>query len=150
MNSPPKLSSAMTVFSKFILPGAFLGTWPIWFFGAVSDSGFTWFGAAMWTAACVWLVLWSRPIKFVTFGGDAFSISNYFSTRSVPASHLRRIEEDRHNRTPTITLYFEPPTDFGSRIRIVPPSGFFSRAAFDDVSLFLHSLLSANDNARNA
>jgi hypothetical protein len=139
----------MTVFSKYILPGAFLCTLPVWFLVSLSHRDL-WIPTVLWAAVCIWLVVWSRPIKFVALDGDSFSISNYFSKCAVPKSHLCRIEEDRSNRTPTITLYFEPPTRFGKRVRIVPPVGFFSRAAFDEASSFLHSLLNTNDNNRNA
>jgi hypothetical protein len=141
VNRPPKLSSDMTVFSKYILPGVFLCSWPVWFFGALSH-GDLWIPTILWAAVCIWLVVWSRPMKFVALDGDSFCISNYFSTCAVPISRLCRIEQDRNNRTPTITLYFEPPTPFGKRVRIVPPIDF-RRAAFDEVSSFLQSVLNA-------
>ena len=150
MTPAPKLSSDRTIFAKWIFPGAFLAGWPGWLFNAVSHGGAEWIPAVMWTIFSVWLVIWSRPIKFVTLRGDSFVISNYFSTHSVLTSSLIRIKEDRHNRTPTIMLYFEPPTAFGPRVRILPPVGFLSRAAFDDVSCYLHSLLNANNNIHNA
>lgn len=140
MTPPLKISSEMTVFSKLILPGLFLGAWPMWLYLAISRGGSAWWPLAMWTAACTWLVLWSRPIKRVSVEGDCFVVSNFISSCAVPVAHLRHIDEDRHNRTPTITLHFDPPTRFGTRVRIVPPLDFWGHARFDEVSAYLRAL----------
>lgn len=150
MTSPPKMSSDFTVFSKFILPGLFLASWPVWLYVAIVRDGSAWWASVLCTVACVWLVLWSRPIKRVSVQGDCFVISNFFSVCSVPMAHLHHFDEDRHNRTPTITLHFDPPTKFGSRVRIVPPVDFLGHARFDGVSAYLRSVVNARQTALDA
>jgi hypothetical protein len=107
-----------------------------------------WIGAIFWSVLCVFWVIWSRPIKLVTVEGDYFIISNYFTSRRVPVAHLADITENYSGRTPTIILYFEPPTPFGKRVRIIPPQGLFiyDRKSFDEVAAFLRSV--ANDRER--
>jgi len=102
----------------------------------------------MWSIACIVLLIWSWPIKLVTVEGDYFIISNYITCHRAPIAHLVSIAENYNNRTPTITLYFEPPTPFGKRVRIIPPQGFFmfNREGFDEVAAFLRSRI--NDRER--
>jgi len=59
----------------------------------------------------------------------------------VPTAHLVEIHEDRWNRTPSITLYFDPPTSLGRKIRIIPPVDFFSREQFDRVAKLVHGCI---------
>jgi len=82
-------------------------------------------------------------MKHVAIEGDYFRISNYFVSYRVPVAHLASITEIRDNRTPAITLYFEPPTPFGRRVRIIPPTGLFvfDRESFEEVAAFLRSVV---------
>jgi len=84
----------------------------------------------------------------VTVEGDYFIISNYINSYRAPIVYLVSMTENYNNRTPTITLYFEPPTPFGKRVRIIPPQGpfMFKREGFDEVAAFLRSRI--NDRER--
>ena len=137
-----KLSSPLTWLNKIVLPAAFLLAWPVLLSLGLARGGYQWIPVLAWTIGCAALLVWTWPIKTVEWTGDAFVISNYITTHRVPASHLRRFTENRMNRTPTITLYFEPPTPFGRRVRIIPiPPFSFSMARFDEVAKLLNSVL---------
>jgi hypothetical protein len=84
------------------------------------------------------VLIYSWPIKLVTVEGDYFVISNYFTTRLVPIAHLAKVSESYLGRGPTIILYFEPPTPFGKRVRIIPIG---SSSDFDEIMTFLRSLI---------
>jgi hypothetical protein len=93
---------------------------------------------------CVFWLIWSWPIERVTVEGDYFVISNYFTSRRVPVTHLASITESYGFRPPTIVLHFEPPTPFGKRVRIIPPvHGLFiiDSKSSDEVAAFLQSLV---------
>jgi hypothetical protein len=86
-------------------------------------------------------LIFSWPIKLVTVEGDYFVISNYFIKRRVPIAHLAKVAESVIlNRGPTIILYFEPPTPFGKRVRIITP--WLSKSSDDEIAAFLRSLIS--------
>ncbi len=149
-NTQP-LSSRMTPFSKFVLPGIFLAALPVWLF-QIQDPKFGYVPAVFWTAACVFLLWWTMPIKQVSLRGDKFIVSNYLKEVSVPVSSLVRIREDRWNRTPNIALFFDPPTPFGRKIRIVVPWNFIGSREFDRIAKILHGIIENNaqpDSATN-
>jgi hypothetical protein len=135
-----RLSSQMTPVSKFVLPGIFILTAPIWYVLAFKEK-FGFIPAVMWTGFCVYLFWWSASIKGVELKGEVFTISNYRRSILVPTSHLVRITEDRFNRTPSICLYFDPPCEFGRKIRIIPPLDFMSRRSFDAVARTLYEII---------
>jgi hypothetical protein len=147
MRTSPQLSSSLTLAHKWILPACFLLGWPLWVWSALRGPSGEWIGAIFWSFWCVYWLVWSWPIKLVTIEGDYFVISNYFTSHRVPVANLASINEIRH-RTPAITLYFEPPTPFGRRVRIIPPCGFFiiNWEGFDEVVTFLRSVV--NDRER--
>jgi hypothetical protein len=62
---------------------------------------------------------WALPIKKVSLIGDHLRISNYRREIEVPVSQIRKIKRSRWNRTPNVTLFFDPPTPFGRKVRIV-------------------------------
>src|SRR6266853_672745 len=115
------LSSSQTWVTKFELPSALLlGAW-LFLPTDVEHGVFSWLALVGWLTACAGVVAWTWPMKTVALEDNVFLISNWFSTRRVPSTHLRKISESRMNREPTITLYFDPPTPFGGKVRIVPP-----------------------------
>jgi hypothetical protein len=120
----------------------------LWIWSALRGPSGQWIGVILWSVVCVIWLIWSWPIERVTAEGDYFLISNYFTSRRVPVAHLASIIEIRDTRTPAITLYFEPPTPFGRRVRIIPPTGLFvfDRESFDEVAAFLRSVI--NDRER--
>ncbi len=120
------LSSSITPFTKYVLPGAFLAALPVWIL-LIQNPKFGYFPAVFWAAACAFLVWWTTPIKKVSLRGDEFVVSNYLKEVPVPVSTLVKLREDRWNRTPNIALYFNPPTAFGRKIRIVVPWDFSRR-----------------------
>lgn len=136
------LSSSITPFTKFVLPGGFLAVLPVWIF-LTQDPNFGYLPATFWTAICVFLVWWTLPIKKVSLRGDDFVVSNYRKEVSVPTSSLVRLSEDRWNRTPNIALFFDPPTSFGRKIRIVVPWDFRGRK-FDQIAQTLHQIIEKN------
>ena len=148
MPTSPQLSSSWTFPNKWALPAFFLLGWPLLVQSALRGTSEMWIGAMTWGAACVVFLFWSWPIKLVTVEGDHFIISNYVTSHRAPIAHLVSIAENYNNRTPTITLYFEPPTPFGKRVRIIPPQGLFmfNREGYDEVAAFLRSLI--NDRER--
>ena len=135
------ISSSITPFTKFILPGGFIAAWPAWLY-QIQDPKFGYMPAVVWSAACVFLVWWTLPIKKVSVSADQFLISNYLREIRVPVTQLVKIGEDRGNRTPNIALFFDPPTAFGRKIRIVPP---FSRKEFDRIAQLLRGIIGKNE-----
>jgi hypothetical protein len=136
----------MTPVTKFVLPGGFLATLPIWL-SAASDQRFGWIPAFAWAGTCVGLVWWTLPIKKVVLVGETFHISNYFREIEVPTDQLKRIAENPANRTPNITLFFEPSTAFGRKVRIVPPIELSSDEGFERVARVLRDIVSVNRGA---
>src|SRR6188768_101099 len=136
------LSSSITPFTKFVLPGGFLAALPAWIF-QIQDPRFGYFPALCWAAACAILVWWTMPIKKVSLRGDEFIISNYRKEVVVPVSSLVKMSEDQGNRTPNIALFFEPPTSFGRKVRIVVPWDF-GRHEFDRIAKTLRQIIEKN------
>jgi hypothetical protein len=128
------LSSSFTPITKFGAPGIFFALLPVWLL-RMSERQFAWVPATLWICACIFIVWWTLPIKKVSLVGDRLLISNYWREIEVPVSQVSRICEDRWNRTPNISLFFDPPTHFGSKVRIVV--GGFDREEFDRVLALL-------------
>jgi hypothetical protein len=147
MRTTLQLSSSSTLFHKWILPASSLLGWPLWIWCALRGPSGEWIGAILWSVSCALWLIWSWPIKRVTVEGDHFLISNYFISRRVPVAHLAGITEIHDNRTPAINLYFDPPTPFGRRVRIVPPGGIFvhNKEGFDEAVTFLRGLLNEHE-----
>ncbi len=137
-DKPPVLSSDMTFFHKFALPAPFIFISSIVVSSAVAEGGLAWIFALFWTAACLALLVWTSPMKFVEIKGDQLSVSNSIKTHLVPARDLYFIDVDRDVKTPSITLYFNPPTPFGKSIRILPPKDR-KRVSFDRAARWLQS-----------
>jgi len=148
MRTSPQLSSSFTLAHKWILPAGFLLGWPLWIWSALRGPSGQWIGVILWSVVCVIWLIWSWPIERVAVEGDYFLISNYFTSCRVPVANLASIVEIRDDRTSAITLYFEPPTPFGRRVRIIPPCGVFvyNWEDFDEAVTFLRDLL--NDHER--
>lgn len=98
----------------------------------------------IWIIVNGFIVWWVLPIKRVRIIGDQFGISNYFLEILVPQSSLRKIEEDLYNRNPSIRLYFDPPTKFGSLVRIMPPMKSCKTPNFKEVAALLQTILEGN------
>jgi len=142
MRTSPVLSSSLTFLSEWVFPAFFLLGWPIWIQSALSGSTMDWVAVIVWGVGCIAVLMWSWPIKFVDVEGDYFIISDYFTSHRVPIAHLANITENYYSRTPAIMLYFEPTTPFGKRVRILPPVEWFHSERFDEVMVFLRSLVS--------
>lgn len=136
----------MTPVTKFALPGGFLVVSPTWILLG-QDAPFGYWPAVFWTAACAFLVWWTLPIKKVVLRGTEFVVSNYLRDISVPVSTLVRINEDRENRTPNIAMYFDPPTAFGPKIRVVTPMG---QSEFDRIAGLLRDIIATNARCESA
>jgi hypothetical protein len=148
MRTSPQLSSSWTFLHKWILPAFPLLALALSVLGALRGPSGEWISVIFWSAVSVGLLIWAWPMKHVTIEGDYFRISNYFVSHRMPFAHLASIAEIRDNRTPAINLYFDPPTPFGRRVRIIPPTGIFvfDREGFNEVVTFLRGLL--NDPER--
>jgi hypothetical protein len=99
--------------------------------------------------ACVILLWWTGPIKKVALEEDYFLISNYLREIRVPATWLAKIVEDQGNGTPNITLFFDPATAFGRKVRIVPPYTLWRDEEFTHVAQLLSKLLEKNRGQQN-
>jgi hypothetical protein len=143
-----KLSSSMTPFTKFVLPGGFLAAWPTWLYH-IQDSRLGYVPAICWTVACAILLWWTAPIKKVELEEDHFLISNYLREIRVPVKWLSKIEEDQGNRTPNITLFFDPATAFGRKVRIVPLYTLWRDEKFTRVAQLLSKLAEKNRAQQN-
>jgi hypothetical protein len=148
MRTSPQLSSSSTLLHKWIFPAIPLLALPFLAHSALRGPSGEWIGVIFLSVVSVGLLIWAWPLKHVTIEGDYFRISNYFVSHRVPVAHLASITEIRDNRIPAINLYFEPPTPFGRRVRIIPPSGIFifNQEGFNEVVTFLQGLL--NDHER--
>src|SRR5215470_9934253 len=144
MQTPPRLSSSLITFlSEWVVPAIWLwaGRQQIQIALALRAT----FGEVIWIMVIVWgigllvVLIYSWPIKKVTVEGDHFVISNYFITRRVYISHLVKVGESGFGYIRTIILYFEPPTPFGKRVRLIIP---FWGSDFDEIVAFLRSLIS--------
>jgi hypothetical protein len=135
-----RLSSRWTPLSKFVLPGGPAIFLPGLYLHCFEDKAFI-IPAILLTGLVFLFVAWARLIKVVEVGGGEFTISNYKKRIAVPVWHLSMIIEDKYNRTPSIDLIFDPPTEFGRVIRIVPPIGFFSYRTYDAVTVVLREIL---------
>jgi hypothetical protein len=120
-----------------------LGVIPIWVLGAPAHA-FGWVPAVFWIVACSFIVWWTLPIKKVSLVGDSLLISNYWRDIEVPVPQISRIHEDRWNRTSNISLFFDPPTSLGSKVRIVI-SGF-GEDEFDRVVGLLRCAIESHAN----
>ena len=138
VEKPPVLSSENTFFCKFVLPAPFILMTPFMLYNALSGGGQSWQPALFVAAACLAVVVWTRPLKFVEIKGDQLSVSNSIKTYLIPARDLYFMEVDRDTKTPSITLYFNPPTPFGKSIRILPPKDR-KRLSFDRAARWLQS-----------
>ena len=136
MRTPPKLSSSLTFLGEWVVPAAFLLGLPLQIQAALRDPTFPWPIPILWGIACIYVLIFSWPIKKVTIQGDYFVISNYFTNRRAPIAHLARVSKSDLGRGPAINLYFEPPSPFGKRVRILPGDDF------DEIMAFLQSLIS--------
>jgi hypothetical protein len=135
MDAPTEMryltSGNVSFLHKFILPAAFLFTLPFWINGALKHREPP-FPAIFWSCACGFFVWHALRIKQVSTKGDKFVIGNFFSTIEVPISHLSRVSGCRWNRTPTITLHFDPPTQMVAAVTMIP-GGDFGRKKYDEV-----------------
>ena len=147
MRTSPQLSSSFTLAHKWITPACFLLGWPLWVWSALRGPLGEWIGAIFWSFWLAYWLIWSWSIERVTVEGEYFVISNYFTSRRLPVTHLASVTES-YGVCSTITLHFEPPTPFGKRVRIIPPQGLFiyDRKSFDEVAAFLRSVV--NDRER--
>ncbi|MGE0131992.1 MAG: hypothetical protein AB7U82_28255 [Blastocatellales bacterium] len=137
MRTPPKLSSPLTFWSEWVFPALWLLGVPMQIQAALRDPKFPKIVVIGWCIGCIFVLIYSWPIKLVTIEGVYFAISNYFITRRAPVAHLTKVSVSHFGRGPTIILYFEPPTPFGKRIRIIP---IRSGSDFDETLAFLRSL----------
>jgi hypothetical protein len=136
-----KLSSSLTFLYEWVIPA-------LWLLGGIEQMQYApripftsekWIIVILWGVGLIWVLIYSWPIKQVTIDGDYFVISNYFTSRRVPISDLAKVGESGLGRGRTIILYFEPPTPFGKRVRLITPS--FSRSSDDEIAAFLRSLI---------
>jgi len=106
---------------KFVVPAAFVITLPLWCYLVWVEMAFSWHVVAVWTAISLFLLWWTAPIKRVWLDDREFVISNFRKTVRVPLARLSRVGGERWNRTPNVTLIFEPETELGRKIRIIVP-----------------------------
>lgn len=133
-------SQAGSTFSKFVLPIGFFIVLPFWIYLVFVSRSVPWFVVAFWACALVFLLWMAIPIKRVWLNGDVFMISDFRRTIEVSASRLVRIKEERWNRTPNISLFFDPPTEFGRKVTIIVPWDH-KRRQFDEVALLCRGFL---------
>jgi hypothetical protein len=140
-----KLSSSLTFFSEWI----FLVVWLVVTFVhiriALTNPEYPMPVGILWGIGLIFVLIYSWSIKKVTIEGDYFVISNYFISRRAPITHLSKIGKSYFSRGPMIILYFEPPTPFGKRVRIIPPGS--SKSSEDEIMAFLQSLIDNRESA---
>jgi hypothetical protein len=136
-----KLSSSLTFLYEWVIPGLWLlgGIEQMQYAPRISSTSEKWILVILWGIGLIWILMYSWPIKQVTLDGDYFVISNYFTSRRVPISDLAKVRESGLGRGRTIILYFEPPSPFGKRVRLITPG--FSRSSDDEIADFLRSLI---------
>ena len=127
-----RLSSHSSFLNKYLMPMLLLSAGALWIHLGPWDNTKC-IPLGMLALAFAWLVWWGRLIRFVSTDGDQFLISDLRRRVLVPVSQLHHWTEDRTNRTPSICLYFDPPTEFGRKIRLITPTDFLSRKRFDAV-----------------
>jgi hypothetical protein len=140
VQTSPRLSSSITLASKWILLAGSLLTCLIWIYQALGGPAEFWIFAIFWGIAFAITAILSRSTKVVTIEGDHFIISNGFTRHRVPIAHLVYVTESHLFRGPTLILGFDPPTPFGKRVRVITPMEFFSHKRFHEIAAFLRSL----------
>jgi hypothetical protein len=107
--------------------------------------GYAW---SVWVAIISWFflfgcyfVLW-RSIKRVSVDGDYFLISNYVRTHRAPLNSLSAIAIEKRGG---IVLHFEPPTPFGSSVRIIPPIEPFDDTLAQEAASYLKSIINQRE-----
>ena len=129
-----RLSSYSTLFKKYLFPIIPLGMCVVCCAIGHQKDRSAYILAGVLILGFAWIIWWARPIRFVSTDGEQFLITDLRRRISVPVSQLRYWTEDRHNRSPSICLYFDPPTEFGSKVRIISPTDWFSQVRFDAVA----------------
>lgn len=110
----------MTPVTKLFPIVFFLFSIPMWI-AVTQGSKSALIPAIVWFVVSGVILWWSWPIKKVALSGDRFLISNYWREIEVPVECLAAVEEHQFNRNPNICLFFDPPTAFGRKVRIIVP-----------------------------
>lgn len=108
-----------------------------------SGAGF-WLGLVLWTVVTSFIIGWVRLLQDVSLDGVVFRISGAPRSVDIPVSHLHAIEEVTFSRPPSILLFFEPPTPFGRKIRVVPPWEIGGTDGFEVVTGMLRAIVANN------
>lgn len=114
-----ELSSGPSFFSKFVLPSGFLAALPAWCYWVLVEQKYPYEILILWSLVSLVLLWWSRTIKRVWLTDGQIEIDDYRRKITVPVSSLVRIAVNRWNQTPNILLCFDPPTEFGRKVRII-------------------------------
>ena len=139
-----RLSSSLTFLGEWVFPALWLLSLPLWIQDAlrIPFPLAKWVIVILWSVGLILVLIYSWPIKLVTLERDCFVISNYFTSRRVPITHLAKVSESYAGRVPTIILHFDPPTPLGKRVRIITATGLFlfNNRDFDEIVALLRSL----------
>jgi hypothetical protein len=128
------LSSAQTIFMKFVLPITWI---PIFGIGALSEwrvAGSELIFPAMWIIGTIVLISMCAPLKRVRIDEKNLYISNYIHEITVPLDAIKDVTEIRWININPVTIYFSSPTQFGKRITFMPKIRFSLWAAHPVVS----------------
>jgi hypothetical protein len=138
-----KLSSEFTPITKYVAPAVMAAFLILMFALPDHEKPSDYLPLIIVGPLFLFLLWWTAFVKKVDLNGDHFVISNFLNQVSVPTAHLQKIAEHRGNRTRNITLFFEPATPFGRKIRIVTPFGITPRN-HDEVASLLRNILNEN------
>jgi hypothetical protein len=124
------ISSRTTFIYKFIFPAVWIPLMGAALFAAVgnpnkitgSDESFALAMEALWIIAFAILLRFGIPLKRVQLRDGRIYASNYRHEIEIAPSEIERITQNVWVNIRPITLHLRHETDFGRRIRFIPPS----------------------------
>jgi hypothetical protein len=139
------LSSAQTIFMKFVFPTIWismfgLGTFGL-FLGAFHGQGDTapptwmkWQFLAVWIAGSAFIWWGCARLKKVRTDETAIYVSNYLKEVRIPLDAIRDVTENRWINIHPVTIHFRYSTPFGDSIVFMPTVRLFSWTSHPVVS----------------
>lgn len=115
------LSSDETSYYKYVQPFLLPGiSFMVLGLLSASHRSFTLFLFTPWGVAIL-LYIWTREVRHVRLGRDRFYIRDGKREIEVPIDHLKDFQEGLGGKPKLVTLLFEPPTPWGTRIVFIAP-----------------------------
>lgn len=132
---PRTISSSLTIWYKFILPGIFLVLLAMnvvdvvrgqFYFPREAPIPLIILIAIAWVVFIVWAIV---KLKKVSIDRDFLYVSDYFRETRIPLGDIYDVTEFRWLNVHPVTIHLKKPSEFGDKIVFAPPYrhfGFFT------------------------